>query len=172
MFYKVVESFGPESGDVWEIYLDGHHSKAMTSCDSIDASLRGDCFNPETSEDWLNCIGENFKCNILTNLEYAKLVAQKYKDAIIVGIDMDVASDYIPEANLAGYDILDEFCATSLITNWQIDGAEVEGVDFQRNGLIADLQAALATKDRLRSLYPNDFHAKRCQVWAIYNVEP
>ncbi len=37
------------------------------------------------------------------------------------------------------------------------------------NGLIGDFDQSLHIRDLLREKFPQDSHAKNCQVWAIYS---
>ena len=60
MYYKIVEKFGPENGDRWERYLDCR-GLDLIKFDSVDGVLRPDLFEPESNEDWKNCVNEDFK---------------------------------------------------------------------------------------------------------------
>jgi hypothetical protein len=172
VLYKVVEPFGPESGDAWTSYINWTHQATMERFDSADGMLREDCFEPQTKEDWKNCVNENFKLNLITNLEYARTIQGRNQGSVIVGVDIELESGYREDKGLLGYDIVEEYCHISLITNWGTDGDEFEKIEFKRNGLIGELNEALALRDTLRANYPGDSHASNCHVWAIYEISP
>ena len=70
MYFKIIEKFEPES-DTWMSYLDWR--KFTLYCfDSVDGMLRRDLFVPESIDDWGNCVKEDYKINLITNLPYAK----------------------------------------------------------------------------------------------------
>ena len=168
VFYKVVKPFGPDSGAVWGDYLAWIHQKQMTSFDSVDAGLRADCFNPETNEDWKHCVNEDHKLNLLIDLDYARKIQRENPDSEIVGVEVDVEATHVPRNGLCGYDILDEWCAVSLLTNWGTSEPVFEGIEFQANGLLRDISIASRMQTMLREHCCDDPHAKNCQVWAIY----
>ncbi len=169
MYYKIVEYFGPKDGG-WKSYVE-FRGVEFDRFDSVDAMLRPDLFSPESEDDWLNCVNEDYKLNLITNLPYAKKVLGRFSDAVLVGVDIELDEGYELEGNLLGYDIVDGNCCASLVTNWG-NGDEGLSVDsIQSNGLLKDLGAALEIRDMLREKYPEDGHADYCEVWAVYRVD-
>ena len=169
MYYKIVERFGLERGKEWLDYLEWR-GLALTSFDSVDGSLRFDLFEPESTRDFQNSVNEDFKTSLITNLEFARSVIDRYENAMIVGVDIELDASYVAGKGLLGYDIVDAYCDVSLVTNWGSDTKGVIGDIVGSNGLIADLPTALKTRDALRAKYGEDPHAEKCEVWAIYDV--
>lgn len=169
MYYKIVEKFGPSSGDRWQDYLQWR-GLDLTHFDSVDGILRPNLFDPESKEDWANCVNENCKLSLITNIHYAKTVLNRYENAALVGVDYELDETYTPQEGLLGFDIIDGYCDVSLVTNWGTDEAGIINHHVMPNGLIKDLSQTLKIRDLLRKDYSNDSHAGNCEVWAIYNI--
>ena len=169
MLFKVVEKFGPCSGESWASYI-AWRKFEFSSFDSIDGMLRPDLFAPETEEDWSNCVNANFKLNLITNLNYAQIVLAKYENARLVGVIPEL--DIEPELSscLLGYDIIDGYCDVSLLTNWGVDDIEFINRKIQPNGLVGSFSTALELRNYLREEYAEDGHAEYCAIWAVYRV--
>ena len=168
MYYKVIEDFWP-SHHGWKSYIDWRGLK-LDSFDSVDGILCPDLFEPKSEDDWNNCVNENYKLSLITNLSYAKKTFNKYKNASLVGVEIELETDYKPKEDLLGFDIIDGYCDVSLLTNWGIDEEDVFSHLVQRNGLIRDLDSALRTKNTLRERCSEDSHAEECEVWGIYKI--
>lgn len=169
MLFKVIEKFGPESGDAWTSYLEWRKFN-FDSFDSVDSMLRPDLFSPESVADWDNCVNADFKLNLITNVHYAKKVSESYDSCEIIGVDIELEDEPESKLNLLGYDILDEYCGISLLTNWGVDEEGFINRHLQCNGLILDFKDALSLRDLLRKDYSEDGHAQACSIWAVYEV--
>ncbi len=170
MYYKIVSSFGPEEGDRWRGYL-AWRGLDLTGFDSVDGILRPDLFAPESDEDWRNCVNENFKLGLLTNLDYAKSIKGRYDNPALVGVEIELEEGYVAKDGLLGFDIIDGHCGVSLVTNWGTDPEGLIDSHVMPNGLIGDFRRALRVRDSLRQRFPKDPHAENCEVWAIYRVD-
>ena len=169
MRYKIVEYFGPNNRNKWDDYL--RWRKLDLSCfDSIDCGLRPDLFEPESMQDWCNCVNQDYKLNLITNLDYAKAIFSRYVNAVLVGVDIALGEDYILQEGLLGFDIIDGYCDVSLVTNWGTDAENLVNPHIMPNGLIADLAQALQIRNLLRQSFAEDPHAEECEVWAVYQV--
>ena len=170
MYYKVVEKFGPQAEDRWQSYLDWRGLN-LNSFDSVDGILRPDLFEPESEEDWRNCINEDYKLSLITNFDYAQAILERYDNAVLVGIEMELEEGYVPKVGLLGFDIIDGYCEVSLVTNWGTDKESIIENYVMSNGLIGNLSQALQIRNLLRKEFSEDSHAQNCQVWAIYRIE-
>ena len=170
MYYKIIEYFGPYDNR-WKQYLEWCNLE-LTSFDSIDGVLCPGLFEPQTEEDWQNCVNEDYKLNLITNLDYAKSILSKYNNAVIVGVDIIDSIKYKLEESLLGYDIIDSYCDISLLTNWKKDKDEENLFSkyIQDNGLIHNLKTAMKIRDMLREGFSEDSHTENCKVWAIYKI--
>jgi hypothetical protein len=170
MFYKVIEYFGPESGDLWSKFTTWRGLN-LTKFDSVDSLIRPDLFRPETDEDWKNCVPELHKNSLITNIDYAyRIFKQMQIRSEIIGVDIELNAGYSPRNNLLGYDIIDGYCEISLLTNWGDDPSREFSPHIEENGLILNLETALEIRNFLKEKYPDDSHAECCEVWAIYSV--
>ena len=168
MYYKIIEKFGTEH-EGWKKFTEFRKLK-LTRFDSVDGILCPDLFKPESEEDWANCVNDNFKLNLITNLKYARSILKRFKNAILVGVDIELEKDYMPKDNLLGFDIIDGYCDVSLLTNWGNDEDGIFVDIIKDNGLIEDLETALKTRDTLRYNYPKDPHAEKCEVWGFIKL--
>lgn len=168
MFYKIVQAFGPESGEKWMKYLNWrgfHHLKCF---DSVDGILRPDLFIPSTIEDWKHCLNEDYKTSLLSDLDYVARFKARLGEGTIVGVEIELEKGYSPQNGILGYDILDEYCSISLVTNCRFEPETIQPAIVQENGLIGNFDRAIEIRDLLRKEFPRDSHSANCQVWAIY----
>jgi len=170
MYFKIVEKFGPDDGVRWNDYL-MWRGLNLTSFDSVDGILRGDLFNPESEDDWKNCVQEDFKISLITNLEYARKIQKQYEEAEIVGIDFPMDSHYQVKTGLLGFDVIDSHWGVSMLTNWGTDEEGIFSDLILENGLLGDLTHAFRIRDTLRKRFPEDRHARECHVCAIYEID-
>jgi hypothetical protein len=169
MYYKIVEKFGPEDGDKWEGYLEWRGLN-LIQFDSVDGILRPDLFTPESKEDWNNCVNEDFKLNLITNLKYANNILKRFDNSVLVGVEIELQDNYSPKLGILGFDIIDGYCDVSLITNWGNEEKELIDKHVLQNGLIRNLDQAIRIRNILRDQFSEDSHAEACEVWAVYEI--
>jgi hypothetical protein len=170
MNYIITEKFGPGSKN-WDAYAQWAGLERCEAYYSIDGLMRKGLFTPETTEDWDNCVQEDYKLHLITNLDYAKEVFKKFSNAEILGVVRDPRSfneGILPNHMLVGYDIIDGYNDISLITNW--GGKESIDVKLNEAALIEDIDQAYQLKGKLRREYPEEPHASECEVWAVYKL--
>ncbi len=170
MYYKIVQRFSTEDREKWRDYL-SWRGLPLKSFESVDGILRPDLFQPASAEDWRNCVNEDCKWHLITNLDYAKRVLVRYDNAVLVGVETGVDEDYLASDGLLGFDILDGEGDVSLITNWGTDEEGVIDHQVSTNGLIVDLHPALKLRNLLRKDFAEDPHAGKCDLWAIYRTD-
>jgi hypothetical protein len=168
MLYKVVEKFGPFSGEAWQSYIKWRKFE-FSSFDSADRMMRPDVFEPSSVEDWDNCVNEDYKFNFITNIGYAKKIQKKYPNSEIIAVDIELETERDIKEGFLGYDIIDSYYDISFLTNWGVEDLEFINSKLQKNGLISDWKTAIKLRDELRFKYSEDIHADECSVWAIYN---
>jgi len=170
MYYKIVDSFGPQDGDRWQRYLEWRGLN-LTGFDSVDGILRPDLFEPKSEEDWRNCVNEDYKLSLITNLDYARKILNRYDNPVLVGVEMELEGRSLPKNGLLGFDIIDGYCDVSLVTNWGTDEDGLINRYIMSNGLVGDLRHALQVRDLLRKEFYEDSHAQNCEVWAVYRID-
>ena len=168
-YYKIIEYFGPNSEN-WPTYIAWRQIN-LANFDSVDGMLRPDLFLPKSAKDWANCVNEDLKLHLITNLDYAKEIINHYPNGNIVGVEPEINDDYMCQKGLSGYDIIDSYWYVSLIANWKTDGNNSFDRYLMDNGLISDLNQALQVRNLLREEFPDGPHAKECTVWAIYRID-
>jgi len=171
MYYKIIEKFGPQDHEKWASYTQWRKLPQLTSFDSLDGILRPDLFHPESEEDWRNCVNEDFKLSLITNLAYAKKVSVRFSDVDLVGVEIELDDGYEAGSGLLGFDIIDGYCGVSLLTNWGSDEEAIMTPYIMPNGLLGNLAQSLAIRNTLRERFPKDSHACACQVWAVYKID-
>ena len=169
MYYKIVGQFGSDAGDKWEEYLKWRGLN-LASFDSVDGILRPDLFEPVSGDDWQNCVGGQYKSNMITNLEYAKRIFEGIDNSLLVGVEIELMEDYVPKPGILGYDIIDSYCDVSLVTNCGTEDKDLIDKYVMPNGLIGNKVHAFHVRNMLRETYPEDSHAGACEVWAVYEV--
>jgi hypothetical protein len=169
LYYKIVEKFGPESGGRWQGYLEWRGLE-LERFDSVDGILRPDLFIPDSAEDWKNCVNEENRTSLITDLEYTLRILDRYEDPLVIGVEIGTGGGYVPEDGLLGFDIVDGDGCISLVTNWGTDEEDIINKHVMSNGLIGSLGTALRVRDVLRENFPEDGHAETCEVWAVYQV--
>ena len=172
MVYKVVKQFKKEDDiEKWHPYMNFSGLNQIEAFCSLDGMLNYSLFTPDSVEDWDNCVKEDYKIDMITNLAYAKAVAERYPGAHIFGLIIDPQQAETPrEGQLLGYDILDYDYAISLLTNCGGFPDLFDNSRINRFGLLDDLAEAYAVRDKLRVGYANDPHAGACEVIAVFDV--
>lgn len=170
MYYKIVDRFCSQDGEKWHTYLESRGLN-LASFDSVDGILRLDLFEPESDEDWHNCVNENYKLSFITNLDYATRILNRYDNSVLVGVEIELEEGYVPKDRLLGFDIIDGYCDVSLVTNWGTDEEDIINSHVMPNGIICDFSRALQIRNLLRKKFSEDPHAENCDVWAIYSVD-
>ena len=169
MYYKVLKKFGPGSGASWTSYCEWR-SFEFSAFESVDGLLRPDLFKPKSEKDWDNCVNEDYKVNLITNFDYANKIHSNFSDSDLVGVEIDLESAPKVNESLLGFDILDEYCQVSLLTNWGNDNETVNAL-LGKTGLISDFKTAQRIRDYLRTSFKEDDHAGYCSIWAIYTTD-
>ncbi|MEZ4617435.1 MAG: hypothetical protein R2867_18255 [Caldilineaceae bacterium] len=82
MFYKVVKQFKKEDDiEQWQAYINFSGLGQIEAFCSLDGMHNHSLFTPESVEDWHNCVNEDYKIEMITNLDYAIVVAERYPGA-------------------------------------------------------------------------------------------
>jgi len=81
MKYIIIKKFGPDD-DRWQNYAQWAGLQNCQEYYSIDGMNSESLFKPESAEDWDNCINEDFKTHIITNLIFAKKIIFNFASSI------------------------------------------------------------------------------------------
>lgn len=172
MFYKVVKQFKKEDDiEQWREYISFSGLVQIEAFCSLDGMFNDSLFTPESIEDWDNCVNEDYKIDMITTLDYAKVIAEKHPGAHIFGLIVDPQQTEMPkDEQLLGYDILDYDYSTSLLTNWGVFPDPFDKSRINRFGLLDEAAEAYAIRAQLRVNYADDSHAGACEVIAVFDV--
>lgn len=172
MVYKVVKQFKKEDDiEKWHSYMNFSGLTQIEAFCSLDGMLNYSLFTPQSVEDWDNCVKHNYMIDMITTIEYAKVVAARYPGARIFGLIIDPQKTEMPkEGQLLGYDILDYDYAISLLTNCGGFPDLFDNSRINRFGLLDNLTETYAIRDKLRVVYADDPHASACEVIAVFDV--
>lgn len=162
-----MRSSGEES---WEKYIKFSGLNQIEDFCSLDANLNDSVFTPKSDEDWKNCVYEDNKIDMITNIEFAKKISKDHIGSKIFGLILDpINSSTTENTNLLGFDILDEYYSNSLLTNCDGFPDIFDNQIINRFGLLNDIEKAYEIRDKLRKEYEDDSHAGACEVIAIYD---
>ena len=173
MFYKVVRPFLLASAENWKAYVEFSGLSQLKDFCSLDDSLNPSVFQPETPEDWENCLSKNNLTHLITNFEYAQKMQEKNPGSRLFGVIIAPdGEEKIGHEKRLGYDIMDSYACNSLLTAF--DDSESNKV-FDRSrinpfALLNDLNEAYSIQDRFREL-ALERDDTRAEVWAVYQVE-
>jgi len=172
MKYIIIKKFGPDD-DRWQNYAQWAGLQNCQEYYSIDGMNSESLFKPESAEDWDNCINEDFKTHIITNLIFAKKIIFNFSNGEIIGVIENPKSSnekIPPNHTLLGYDIIDGYKDISLLTNWGGKDGGIKNLKLNKYALIDNLGYAYDLKDMLHRDFSEDSHAAGCEVWAIYRL--
>ncbi len=172
MFYKVVRQFKQaDDPEQWREYMSFSRLDQIEAFCSLDGMFNYSLFTPETIEDWDNCVNEDYKIDMITTLDYAKIIAKKYPGARIFGLIIDPQQTEMPkDGQRLGYDILDYDYSCSLLTNCGGFPDLFDNSRINRFALLDEVAEAYAIRDQLRVNYADDSHAGACGVIAVFDV--
>ncbi len=158
MYYILIEKFGP-TDERWNKYSQWAGLEHCTEFCSVDGIMRPNLFDLDSAEDWANCINEDFKTDIITNLAYAQKLLPEFSNAEIVGIIIDPRSskEEIPTNHKhLGFDIIEGEGSISLLTNWGGKERGVPNLKLTQRALIDDMEYAYQIREFLRKNFNQD----------------
>jgi hypothetical protein len=170
MLFKVISQFSKDDNNSWENYIEFSHLDQITDYCSLDSLLNYSVFTPESKEDWENCVNENSKLDMITNIDYARKIAANHPGSKVLGIVINPGNTGMdfPE-RLLGFDILDGDFSNSLLTNCGGFPEVFSNEAINRYGLIGSMDQAYKIRDQLRIRFHGDGHAQNCEVIAVYD---
>ena len=166
MLFTIIEDFGVANGEKWTDYLEWR-CMHFERFDSLDGILRSSLFTPESTEDWDHVVHENFMITYLTDFNYARDLHARIGAGSLIGFTYS-DHDELDEGFL-GYDIIDGYCAVSLLTNWGNDVEIVNGA-LGSNALIPTLAQVESIHQFLTSNHGDDNHVEGCRIVSVYST--
>jgi len=175
--FDIRERFAPEhDGKGWESYIEFAGLKHLTHVITLDDALCPSIIPPPTTlEEWDQV--ENFH-------DYAPFYWKDWKwlsrriaiedSHAIIAVQFNPGADDLCRIDnklfeLSGFDLMDDKCFASAITNCVGFFDVYARSDIQPNGLFGDLQLAQNIRDNLATAHPDEPHAQ-CNVWAIWTM--
>jgi hypothetical protein len=173
MLYKVINQFKKEDDvESWNNYIKFSGLSQIEEFCSLDSNLNDSVFTPESEEDWKNCVNEDCKFNMIDKIDYAKKILHNHPGTRIFGLVIKPQNISNTEAEkLLGYDILDGYYSNSLLTNCGGFPDIFPNSIINQFGLLDDRMKAYEIRDKLKSQYSEDAHAKECEVVAVFSID-
>ena len=178
MYYKVVRPLlsrvpAYSEKEEWRQFLKQFDLPHVIDYCSINGALVEDLLGIPTAEMWdhLDYIMSN-KLFLINNLKFAKELAARHPGSRIFGVQFAPKPEELAaSSDLLGFDILDEYAHYSLLedTRWLKNhyGKQV----LNQYALLDSIEQALEIKNILRTQFgEGDWHARACEVWAIFKV--
>lgn len=162
MFFTLVESFGPSSGEAWTSYLTWR-GLPFSRFDSIDGILRPALFRPETTEDWAQTVIPHY----FSDLTCAQNKQASLGRGDIVGLNFETHDERHPD--FLGFDLIDGHDDVSLLTNW---GNDVDLINraLSPSALVPEFRVIHAIQEYLIHHHGTDGHVEGCRIVSLYRV--
>ena len=172
MLYKILEpKLLPNTKTLlWKAHQESLCLEHVTDFCSPTVEYNAVPFFPSTGEDYDNV--DWGKTMLINNMTYAQKIAAEYPRSRILGmLKAPTEADINTKEQLLGFDILDKMDSYSSITNIYLNLESYGNPVINQYALIDDMVTAYRLKDFLKKNFGElDWHAKYCEVWAIFKV--
>jgi hypothetical protein len=168
--------FDRNAGERWQSYLHWSglsHLREVVSLDTILCPTVPDELIPE---DWEHNVHADYQTCYFRSLDYLRARVAGQTDLNLLAIMQhpsaaELAADSLPGFVFLGFDLLDVCGDVSALTDCGGFDDVFTSAELSPVGLLTGLERAYAVRDALRGRYPEEHHA-RCDVWAIWRLEP
>jgi len=144
-----------------------HHIRELVTLDSM---MCPDVVDELRTEDWDYNVQEDFRTELFYDADY--LLARQPLDAskhqLIAVLECPPAHCDVPHGfTICGHDIMDSYFGNSTLTNCGPIPQAFKPTDVNDFGLIDDRDQAIAIRDKMKVLQPDDDHLGACEVWLL-----
>jgi hypothetical protein len=92
---------------------------------------------------------------------------------LLAVLELPNGSEGVPPGfTRCGFDIMDSYFGNSTLTNCGPIPEAFDASNVNEFGLLSHCETAIAVRDRMRRLQPDDPHLGNCQVWGIARMLP
>lgn len=172
--YTLRGRFTPETPG-WNSYLKFsgfHHITEMVTLDSI---LCPDLIGALVAEDWSYNVHEDNKTSLFRDPEYLlrRAPIEPARRQVLAILERPDGSEMVPSGvERCGYDIMDSYFGNSTLTNCGRMPEVFDPAIVNQWGLLFEFGMAIAIRDRMRRLQPDDPHLGACDVWFVGRTLP
>jgi hypothetical protein len=168
--YTLRERFTPSAAEGWTDYLAFSGFRHINELVTLDSILCPDVVADLVDEDWNHNVNEDFRMTFFRDPNY--LVRRQSLDSsrhqLLAVFELPDGSENVPSKFMrCGFDIMDSHLGNSTLTNC---GPIPEAFDpsiVNEFGLLSNYETAIAVRNRMRQLQPEDPHLGQCEVWLI-----
>jgi hypothetical protein len=168
--------FDADAGARWAGYLVWSGLHQLQELVSLDTVLCPTVPEQLEAEDWEHNVQADYQISYFRSLEYLrKRVAGEPGLNILAVLQnpspADLESVELPGFRFLGFDLLDVHGDISALSNCGGFEGVFAGSELSEHGLLPGLPRAYEVQHGLSTAYPDEPHA-RCDVWAIWRLEP
>lgn len=173
--YTIRERFTSNPRQRFDDYraFSGFHQ--ITELVTLDSMMCPDLVNELRTEDWEFNVQEDFRTELFRSADYllSRQPLDRSKHQLLAVLECPPSQLAVPNGfTICGYDIMDSFFGNSTLTNCGPIPEAFLPADVNEFGLIDDRHKAIAIRDKMKSLGPDDDHLGDCQVWLIARQLP
>jgi hypothetical protein len=155
---------------MWQKYLSWYGHENIEEVVTLDQILCPNLVERLNDEDWNHNVQADYRTYFFRNVEYLiKRVSYIPANHQILLLTETPTQPMVPTNGyeIIGYDIVDVFCSTSVITNCGGFASVFGRQDLNQFGIVSDLTNANRIASELRRSYAFDQHCSNCIVWGI-----
>jgi hypothetical protein len=171
--YLASSRFGPPAREQWQKYINWYGCHSLNEVVTMDQMLCPNLVERLTDEDWKHNVQSDYRTYFFRDFEYLfnRISYDPSKNQILLLTEMPAKPlEASTNFEVCGYDIVDVYCSTSVITNCGGFSAIFTREDLNHYGIVADFENALTIAKDLRRKYAFDQHCSNCAVWGIQRL--
>jgi hypothetical protein len=168
--YLASSRFGPAAREQWQKYVNWYGYKNLYEVVTLDEMLCPNLVERLTEEDWKYNVQSDYRTYFFRDFDYLvnRISYDPSKTQILLLTEMPTKPlEATNGFEICGYDVVDVYCSTSVITNCGGFSTIFTEADLNQYGIVADFQNALRIAEVLRRTYAFDQHCCNCVVWGI-----
>jgi len=173
--YTLRERFTPESAERWDGYLVFSGFKHIAELVTLDSIMCPEVITDLLDEDWNHNVHEDFRLQLFRDPKYlmGRQSLDRSRHQLLAVFELPNGSEGVPPGfTRCGFDIMDSYFGNSTLTNCGPIPEAFDPSNVNEFGLLSDCEMAIAVRDRMRRLQPDDPHFGNCQVWGIARMLP
>lgn len=175
IWFIAIRPFGPERGPAWADYCAWIGRPFLRELVTLDSGLCPAALEPLTPEDWAHNVQADFLIEFFHHFDYLRARAAAAQPAMLLAALREPPRPapelwHDPRFVFLGYDLVEKpGRGVSALANCGGFEPAFAGMPLSEVGLITAHPPALAARQRLRELFPDEPHAD-CHVWALWRL--
>jgi len=168
--YTIRERFTPEPREGWRSYVSFSGFTHIAELVTLDSMMCPDLVTELRDEDWNFNVQEDYRTELFRDPDYL-MARQPFDQSVhqLLGVvESPNGHETLPTGFIqCGFDIMDSYFGNSTLTNCGPIPEAFMPSDVNNFGLLPDCGKAIAVRDTMRKLQPDDSHLGDCDVWLI-----